>query len=58
VNWSISVPSGVGVSRRAYISATFDMTFTFANAGQAAAAAFKADSYAPRSYPLNRSIAT
>ena len=58
VNWSISVPSGVGVSRRAYISATFDMTFTFANTGQAAAAAFVSDSYAPRSYPLNRSIAT
>ena len=57
VNWSISVNKDVGISRRAFLSAKFQMTFRFTQ-GAAAYTAFPNDQFAPRSYPLNRGIAT
>ena len=58
VNWNISMPSGVGLCRRAYVSCRFSITFSVNNQTAGGLAPFRPDYDAPRSYPLNRSIAT
>jgi len=58
VNWALSLTPEAGLSRRAYITATFNLSFQFNNTGDAPVAAFVDNAYAPRAYPLNRSISS
>jgi len=62
ITWGVPLQGeGVGLSRRGYISARFSITFSCTNpndAGGDALAPFPDDQNAPRSYPLNRAIAT
>lgn len=60
VNWSISLPDGVGLSRRAYMELQWriPINITRTASPQTFASAVEARQVALRSYPLNRSIAS
>jgi len=60
VNWSISLPDGVGLSRRAYMEVEWRIPINLTRTAnpQTFATALEARGFALRSYPLNRSIAS